>query len=115
MSNIGPALGNPIRFEDGIWWFSYRHARDIPNQLFLDAMAVASAERARESGWIRPMGAFVWDVTAVLATGHIANSFDDPAPGVPLKVVLAKARRLINRGVITGCACGCRGDFRSIG
>lgn len=30
---------------------------------------------------------------------------------IPVKVVLAKARRLIRRGVITGCACGCRGDF----
>jgi len=30
---------------------------------------------------------------------------------VPPKVLLAKARRLIRREVIDGCACGCRGDF----
>lgn len=29
----------------------------------------------------------------------------------PEKVVLAKARSLIRRGVIGGCGCGCRGDF----
>lgn len=32
--------------------------------------------------------------------------------GMPVKVVRAKARSLIRRGVIAGCACGCRGDFR---
>jgi hypothetical protein len=27
------------------------------------------------------------------------------------KLVLAKMKRLINRGLVKGCACGCRGDF----
>lgn len=30
----------------------------------------------------------------------------------PPKVILAKARSMIRRGLILGCACGCRGDFR---
>jgi hypothetical protein len=29
----------------------------------------------------------------------------------PDKVVLAKAKRLVKRGLISGCTCGCRGDF----
>ena len=29
----------------------------------------------------------------------------------PRKVVLAKCRSLMGRGLIDGCACGCRGDF----
>ena len=29
----------------------------------------------------------------------------------PEKLVLAKMRMLIRRGVVTGCPCGCRGDF----
>ena len=33
------------------------------------------------------------------------------ALNVPDKLVLSKARRLINRGVLDGCTCGCRGDF----
>jgi hypothetical protein len=31
---------------------------------------------------------------------------------LPAKIVLAKARSLIKRGLIEGCCCGCRGDFR---
>lgn len=29
----------------------------------------------------------------------------------PEKLVLAKMRMLIRRGAVTGCPCGCRGDF----
>jgi len=32
-------------------------------------------------------------------------------PGTPPKLVLAKMRMLIKRGLATGCGCGCRGDF----
>jgi hypothetical protein len=31
--------------------------------------------------------------------------------GLPWKLVHAKMRRLIARGLVSGCACGCRGDF----
>lgn len=30
---------------------------------------------------------------------------------IPEKVVLAKARRLLRRGIISGCGCGCRGGW----
>lgn len=32
-------------------------------------------------------------------------------PGTPPRLVLAKMRRLIRRGLVSGCDCGCRGDF----
>ena len=32
-------------------------------------------------------------------------------PETPKKVKLAKMRRLIERGLVDGCPCGCRGDF----
>lgn len=32
--------------------------------------------------------------------------------GLPGKIVLAKARALVKRGIVEGCCCGCRGDFR---
>lgn len=32
-------------------------------------------------------------------------------PDVPPKVVLAKLRQLLKRRLLTGCGCGCRGDF----
>ena len=31
--------------------------------------------------------------------------------GTPSKLVLAKMRQLIKRGLVDGCGCGCRGDF----
>lgn len=31
--------------------------------------------------------------------------------GIPGKLVRSKMRGLINRGLVSGCACGCRGDF----
>lgn len=30
----------------------------------------------------------------------------------PKKLILAKMRQLIKRGLINGCPCGCRGDFQ---
>lgn len=34
--------------------------------------------------------------------------------GMPEKVVRAKCASMIRRGLITGCACGCRGDFEKV-
>ena len=31
--------------------------------------------------------------------------------GIPDKLVLAKMRVLMTRGLVSGCPCGCRGDF----
>ena len=36
-----------------------------------------------------------------------------PVP-IPEKLLRAKLRQLIDHGWITGCACGCRGDFWNI-
>lgn len=30
---------------------------------------------------------------------------------LPEKVLLAKLRTMVRRGVLEGCTCGCRGDF----
>ena len=32
-------------------------------------------------------------------------------PETPGKLALAKMRQLMKRGLVDGCACGCRGDF----
>lgn len=102
----GPKLGNPCRLENGIWWFGYRHARDIPDALFLDAI------RAARGAHGVPRWATRWDVEAALGGLPLPRDFAvQDVPGVPSKVVLAKAKRLINRKVIDGCPCGCRGDF----
>jgi hypothetical protein len=63
-------------------------AKDISDEAFL-----AAVQGATRGPW-----ATRWDVTAALEA--------------PEKVVLAKARKLIRRGLLDGCACGCRGDFQ---
>lgn len=64
-------------------------ASDISDEALLDAVRAAT-----------PVG-FTWAMR-----GNVL-------PEYPEKVVLAKARKLIRRGVLEGCACGCRGDWRA--
>lgn len=47
--------------------------------------------------------------------GHPVDrwSIEKRLPAYPGKVVLAKLRSMVKRGVLDGCACGCRGDFIS--
>jgi hypothetical protein len=40
------------------------------------------------------------------------NSVSSVFPeGTPKKLVLSKMKSMIRRGLVIGCACGCRGDF----
>jgi hypothetical protein len=32
-------------------------------------------------------------------------------PDAPDKLILAKMNKLLRRGLVDGCGCGCRGDF----
>jgi hypothetical protein len=91
-------------------------ASDILDEVFVKSVTEAIRRRNLRSPtpghvWTT---ATRWDVTAVLAghpelvgSGEAHRDF----PGLPPKVVLAKAKKLLRRGVIDGCACGCRGDF----
>jgi len=102
---LGPRLGDPSRLENGTWWFGYRHARNIPDELFL--VAVAAAGGVGDFKW-----AMRWDVERVLGGLPLDVPIpDDGVPGVPSKVVLAKFRRVQGRGLVDGCDCGCRGDW----
>lgn len=98
-------------------------AADITDAAFLDAMRTAHV--LRPGWWVTR-----WDTQAVLE-GHtefarsmgIGDLLDWPLNfktewpefAIPEKVFLAKSRTLIRRGLIDGCACGCRGDFTIIG
>lgn len=68
-------------------------AKDIDDNEFLSL--VASIQR-RKGMW-----ANTWDIEA-------------ERPDWPRKVYLAKARKLIRRRQLSGCTCGCRGDFEAI-
>lgn len=91
------------------WLHQHVHAqvaKDVPDDDFLTAVA-ETIDLGDEFVANR------WDVGAVLS-GHpelVGNAIEPPIRLARQKIVLAKARRLIDRGLIEGCACGCRGDF----
>lgn len=64
-------------------------AKHVPDELFLSVVDNVRREHGR---WT-----FVGDI--------------EDALGLPAKIVRAKAAALIRRKIITGCVCGCRGDF----
>jgi hypothetical protein len=92
-------------------------AADISDEAFLDAIRTVHHVRWNDNPqWI---GASIWDVGAVLG-GHPEwcgqpEATQDELAAFPDKVLRAKARRLIKRGLIKGCTCGCRGDFEIMG
>lgn len=59
-----------------------------------DEVLLAEIDKADPNG----IGRSRWDIARAM-------------PQFPEKVVLAKLRSMKKRGIITGCACGCRGDF----
>lgn len=90
---------------------------ELPDWAFVSAIRTVQILRARED-YSAAIPASIWDVTAVIA-GHpedvVTNlSTQQEYPGVPPKLMLAKAKGLIKRGIIDGCACGCRGDFEVV-
>lgn len=86
-------------------------AKDIPDLLLLQAIDSLSRQ-------VRMAG----DFTALVGDDYTAVGMVDPhwvftwdlekeLPEYPWKVLLAKCRKLIKRGLLDGCTCGCRGDF----
>jgi hypothetical protein len=67
-------------------------AKDIRDDEMLNAV-----RRAQGLNGV-PEWSSLWDIQAVLTC-------------YPAKVVQAKLGSLVRRGVLKGCACGCRGDF----
>lgn len=85
--------------------------KDIPDEEFLEAIRTTTSLRQMRS-------AMIWDIQAVLS-GYpehlLADIRDwDHENYLPRKLVLAKARKLVLKGKIDGCYCGCRGDFEII-
>lgn len=75
-------------------------AADIPDAAFLDAVrSTRAVDGSFDSEHWRMRG----EVKATLESGMGTQ--------IPEKLFLAKARRLMNRGLLGGCPCGCRGDY----
>lgn len=79
-------------------------AKHISDKLFLAALYYHSIQLSvpwhdlEYPQWSIPHWTFTWDLKHYF-------------PQFPEKVILAKARQLIKRGLVDGCTCGCRGDF----
>lgn len=86
--------------------------KDIPDDAFLAAVDEAIRLRGEVEETVWTIGATRWDLAAVLA-GHPEDVGGSPVAyaEMPDNLLLAKAKRLIGRGLLDGCACGCRGSF----
>jgi hypothetical protein len=69
--------------------------KDVPDDAFLDAVR-------RTPGTAAMHWRMRWDVR---------NTLEAALGPIPINLFLAKARRLIARGLLGGCDCGCRGDY----
>lgn len=71
------------------------HRKVVQAKHIDDVFALRDLERiSREKrGWV-----CIWDLT-------------EAWQAIPPGVIRAKMSRLIDRGLITGCCCGCRGDW----
>lgn len=73
--------------------------KDIPDQVFLDAVARTPAS----DGTLQPESwRMRWNVHAEL---------EETIGPVPENLLVAKARKLMAAGKLGGCPCGCRGDY----
>lgn len=80
-----------------------RHNREFGDDDSLSRWDEVLSDRERELGLLRGQYAgtcLVWDVERAF-------------PEFPRKVVRAKLDKLVRKGLLDGCACGCRGDFQA--
>ena len=77
-------------------------AKDIDDWFFLSCIDWVSMQEDLPPHYGKavdfPHWVFTWNLERLM-------------PQFPPAVILAKARTLIGRGLLDGCACGCRGDF----
>ncbi len=86
--------------------------KDIPDRPILEFLAQPHVTRSSGANWMElegddrslPSNAD-WKGIRSLSVRHAMPV------GVPDKLILGKMRKLIHRGVVDGCGCGCRGDF----
>ncbi len=74
-------------------------AKDVPDRDVLRFLA----KQTSLAGWWSPP-----DPTTVAGLPTVLSGMP---PGTPPKVALAKMRSLVRRKLVSGCPCGCRGDF----
>lgn len=76
-------------------------ASDILDSQILDAITTCRYDWHLQRHPNDPPMACLWDIQAAMSE-------------FPPKVVLAKLRSMVKRQILSGCDCGCRGDFQPI-
>lgn len=71
--------------------------KDIPDEPILEFLAIHGG-----------IGCHAWNLEGEDGERSVLNAMPK---GTPEKLALAKMKSLIRRGMVTGCGCGCRGDF----
>ncbi|KZM72182.1 hypothetical protein [Nocardia terpenica] len=102
-----PATAVISAFKHAAGGIPVRHARDIPDREFLDAVTYAI-------DWCQGRWALLTDLCAILEMRGYRierGPGNHEQPDMPSKLVRAKAQRLIDRGWLEGCTCGCYGGF----
>jgi hypothetical protein len=74
-------------------------AKDIPDRPLLEWLAVGTKEYS----------GYTW-YDQIPRRGS-PTVLDGMPTGTPGKLALAKMNQLLRRGLVSGCCCGCRGDF----
>ncbi len=83
--------------------------KDIPDRPILTFLARPVIRDSIGVNWLDLNGEIGDGIDWKEITGRsVRHAFP---PDVPGKLVLAKMRQLIHRGVVDGCPCGCHGDF----
>lgn len=86
-------------------------AKDLPDEVVLEAVDTATALRAGFGMATR------WDIAIVLQGRPelvgTSELFDELDPDLE-RIVRSKLDKMVRRGRVDGCGCGCRGDFARI-
>ena len=77
-------------------------AKDIADQTVIEIVRCCNEGTCEHE----PRGTYINNKGHWCFTWEVAEKLN-----LPLKLVLAKLRKMIKRGLLNGCACGCRGDL----
>lgn len=67
------------------------------------------SEEAVSPVW--PSGKLWTPIAGTTFTGYANSVQNAMPPGTPERLAVAKMKGLIKFGLVSGCTCGCRGDF----
>ncbi len=108
--NITPKMAVNMAIHRTADWDNLMQCKDIPDHPILEFLAQMPKESIG-ANWLDLNG----DIDARSGIDWkdiLSHSVRHAFPtDVPDKLVLAKMKQLIHRGVVDGCGCGCRGDF----